>query len=136
MTTPVPAKAVIYCRVSDPKQVTRGSGLGSQETRCREYARAKGYEVVEVFRDEGASGGMIERPGMLTMLAFRGTSNPANHQSFRGFAGVLERQFKSGAGDSLGRTRLRSKNRVFSAVLAVKSARKGSFITIYPRLNV
>lgn len=70
MTTPAPAKAVIYCRVSDPKQVTRGSGLGSQETRCREYARAKGYEVVEVFRDEGASGGMIERPGMLTMLAF------------------------------------------------------------------
>lgn len=70
MTTPVPAKAVIYARVSDPKQVTRGSGLGSQETRCREYARAKGYEVVEVFRDEGASGGMIERPGMLTMLAF------------------------------------------------------------------
>jgi DNA invertase Pin-like site-specific DNA recombinase len=70
MTTPAPAKAVIYCRVSDPKQVTRGSGLGSQETRCGEYARAKGYEVVDVFRDEGASGGIIDRPGMLTMLAF------------------------------------------------------------------
>ena len=70
MTTPAIPKAVIYARVSDPKQVTRGSGLGSQETRCRDYARAKGYDVVEVFRDEGASGGMIERPGMLTMLAF------------------------------------------------------------------
>jgi len=70
MTTPIPSNAVIYCRVSDPKQVTRGSGLGSQETRCRDYARAKGYEVVEVFRDEGTSGSIIERAGMLSMLAF------------------------------------------------------------------
>lgn len=70
MTTAAPSKAVIYCRVSDPKQVTRGSGLGSQETRCRDYARAKGFEVVEVFRDEGTSGSVIERAGMLSMLAF------------------------------------------------------------------
>ena len=70
MTTTAPANAIIYCRVSDPKQVTRGSGLGSQETRCRDYARAKGYEVVEVFRDEGTSGSIIERAGMLSMLAF------------------------------------------------------------------
>ncbi len=48
----------------------KGDGLGSQETRCREYAQLKGYEVVEVFRDEGASGSMIQRPGMLSMLAF------------------------------------------------------------------
>ena len=67
---PTVPKAIIYCRVSDPKQVTRGSGLGSQETRCRDYARARSYEVVEVFRDEGASGGLIDRPGMLAMLAF------------------------------------------------------------------
>ncbi|MFA5949224.1 MAG: recombinase family protein [Hyphomicrobium sp.] len=63
-------KAIVYCRVSDPKQVTRGSGLGSQETRCRDYARAKGYEVVNVFRDEGTSGSVIDRSGMLCMLAF------------------------------------------------------------------
>jgi site-specific DNA recombinase len=70
MTSASTPQAVIYCRVSDPKQVTRGSGLGSQETRCRDYARAKGYEVVEVFRDEGTSGSVIERAGMLDMLAF------------------------------------------------------------------
>lgn len=70
MTTSPSAKAVIYARVSDPKQVTRGSGLGSQETRCRDYARGKGYDVIEVFRDEGTSGGIIERPGMQTMLTF------------------------------------------------------------------
>ena len=30
----------------------------------------KGYEVVEVFRDEGHPGGLIDRPGMQAMLAF------------------------------------------------------------------
>jgi site-specific DNA recombinase len=63
-------KAVIYCRVSSQKQVTKGDGLGSQETRCREYAGHKNYQVVEVFRDEGVSGSMINRPSMQAMLSF------------------------------------------------------------------
>ncbi|MBP7759840.1 MAG: recombinase family protein, partial [Alphaproteobacteria bacterium] len=63
-------KAVIYCRVSSQKQVTKGDGLGSQETRCREYASHKNYQVVEVFRDEGVSGSMINRPSMQAMLSF------------------------------------------------------------------
>jgi site-specific DNA recombinase len=61
--------AVIYARVSSTKQTTRGDGLGSQETRCREYARYKSYNVVEVFKDD-ASGSLISRPGMRAMLAF------------------------------------------------------------------
>ena len=48
------AKAVIYCRVSSAKQTVRGDGLGSQETRCREFAKYKGYEVVDVFRDDSS----------------------------------------------------------------------------------
>ena len=63
-------KAVIYCRVSSQKQVTKGDGLGSQETRCREYASHKNYQVIEVFRDEGVSGSMINRPSMQAMLSF------------------------------------------------------------------
>lgn len=63
------SKAVIYCRVSDTKQTTRGTGLHSQETRCREYASFRGYEVVQVFTDD-ASGGLINRPGMQAMLSF------------------------------------------------------------------
>ncbi len=63
-------KAVIYCRVSSQKQVTKGDGLGSQETRCREYAGHKNYQIVEVFRDEGISGSMINRPSMQAMLKF------------------------------------------------------------------
>ncbi|MEO1609023.1 MAG: recombinase family protein [Pseudomonadota bacterium] len=64
------ARAVIYCRVSSLKQVTEGGGLGSQETRCREYAKHKRYEIAEVFADEGVSGSMIDRPGMQAMLTF------------------------------------------------------------------
>jgi site-specific DNA recombinase len=61
-------KAVIYCRVSSPKQVTEGHGLASQETRCREYAKLKNYEVTEVFRDEGLSGKLLDRPNIQAML--------------------------------------------------------------------
>ena len=59
--------AVIYCRVSNVKQTTRGDGLGSQETRCREYAGYKGYRVEQVFTDD-MSGGVADRPGMMEML--------------------------------------------------------------------
>ena len=60
-------KAVIYCRVSNKTQTIRGDGLGSQETRCREYAKHKGYEVEAVFTDD-VSGSLIKRPGMQAML--------------------------------------------------------------------
>ncbi|WP_343264818.1 recombinase family protein [Kordiimonas laminariae] len=63
-------QAVIYCRVSSPAQVRRGHGLESQEIRCRDYAKRQGYDVVNVFHDEGISGGLIERQGMQAMLAF------------------------------------------------------------------
>jgi len=63
-------KAVIYARVSSQKQVKEGDGLSSQETRCREYAKHKNYEIVQVFRDEGISGSLINRPSMQDMLFF------------------------------------------------------------------
>ena len=62
--------AVIYCRVSSAKQVREGHGLASQETRCREFAQLKGYQVVEVFHDEGVSGSLINRPGMHALLTY------------------------------------------------------------------
>ncbi len=66
---PPNTKAVIYCRVSSAKQTTRGDGLGSQETRCREYARYKGLEVVTIFQDD-MTGSLATRPGMQAMLAY------------------------------------------------------------------
>ncbi|MEP2987846.1 MAG: recombinase family protein [Parasphingorhabdus sp.] len=62
-------KAVIYARVSSVKQTTRGSGLESQETRCREFAGYRGYEVVKSFSDD-MTGSVAGRPGMQAMLKY------------------------------------------------------------------
>ena len=64
-------KAVIYCRVSTKKQDDVGSGLSSQEHRCRQHAAKKGYEVVAVFPDTKTGGGdFMQRPGMVNLLRF------------------------------------------------------------------
>ena len=64
-------KAVIYCRVSSTKQKLEGSGLESQEHRCRQYADLKGYEVEAVFPDDASGGGdFMKRPGMVALLSY------------------------------------------------------------------
>lgn len=64
-------KAVLYCRVSSKKQVAVGSGLESQEHRCRQYAAAQGYIVDKVFHDDVTGGGdFMNRPGMVSLLRF------------------------------------------------------------------
>ncbi|QFT34336.1 hypothetical protein FIV00_27820 [Labrenzia sp. THAF82] len=62
--------AVIYTRVSSKAQLKKGDGLASQEQRCREFAAYKGHEVAEVFRDEGVSGGIVDRPAIKAMLTW------------------------------------------------------------------
>ncbi len=64
-------KALLYCRVSGKKQTKDGSGLSSQEHRCRQYAEAKGYKVEEVFPDDVSGGGdFMLRKGMVALLAY------------------------------------------------------------------
>jgi len=66
-----PVKAVIYCRVSSRSQELEGHGLESQETRCREYARSKGYYVEATFPDTITGGGdFMQRPGMVALLSY------------------------------------------------------------------
>lgn len=69
MTRETKQKAIIYARVSDSKQKIRGDGLGSQETRCREFAAYRQLEVVQVFRDD-FTGASADRPAMRAALAF------------------------------------------------------------------
>ncbi len=68
----IPApKAIIYCRVSSTRQKTEGSGLESQEHRCRQYAAQHGYEVEAVFPDDVSGGGdFMKRPGMVALLTY------------------------------------------------------------------
>lgn len=62
-------KAVIYCRVSSQKQMREGDGLESQRARCEEFAKYRGLQVVEIFKDD-ASGSLVNRPAMKAMIAF------------------------------------------------------------------
>jgi len=64
-------RTLIYCRVSDKKQETEGTGGASQEHRCREYAVAHGYTVEAVFHDvKSGHGDFMSRPGMVAVLRY------------------------------------------------------------------
>lgn len=70
-TTPMPLKALLYCRVSSTRQATEGHGLDSQEDRCRAHADRMGYVVDRVFPDDASGGGhFMKRPGMVALLAY------------------------------------------------------------------
>jgi site-specific DNA recombinase len=63
-------KALIYCRVSSDRQVKEGHGLDSQDKRCSDYATTKKYSIENVFRDEGVTGSISDRPGIRSLIAF------------------------------------------------------------------
>ncbi len=66
-----PDAALIYCRVSSKKQEDEGSGLDSQEHRCRERALQLGCEVEAIFPDTiTGEGDFMKRPGMVALLAY------------------------------------------------------------------
>src|SRR3546814_6176450 len=82
-------RALIYCRVSTRQQKNDGSGLLSQEHRCREYAAKNNMVVEAVFPDDVSGGGdFMKRPGMLSLLYY--LAAPAGHESVVIFA-VLQR---------------------------------------------
>ena len=63
-------KAVIYLRVSSEEQVENFS-LGTQEEICRREAQNRGYEITQIFREEGKSAKTITgRPELLNLLQY------------------------------------------------------------------
>ena len=61
-------KAVIYCRNACAEQAQPSRKIVEQEVECRLYAEKNGYEVVQVFHDDGCSGMTINRPAFRLML--------------------------------------------------------------------
>jgi DNA invertase Pin-like site-specific DNA recombinase len=61
-------KAAVYTRVSTEEQV-EGTSLEMQRDRCVAYCEARGWEVVEVYTDEGVSGSLASRPALDRMMA-------------------------------------------------------------------
>jgi len=62
--------AAIYVRVSTQEQVQHGFSLDAQQENLTNYAKALGYELYKIYRDEGKSAKDItHRPEMVQMLA-------------------------------------------------------------------
>ena len=64
-------QAVAYVRVSTDEQVS-GTSLDSQEKACREYALKNDLELPDanIFREEGESAKIMNRPELASMLEF------------------------------------------------------------------
>lgn len=63
--------AVLYLRVSTEEQVSNLS-LDTQEAETRALCERNGWEVAQVFREEGASAKTLERPAIQRLLAYVG----------------------------------------------------------------
>ncbi len=61
--------AAIYIRVSTQEQAQQGFSLNAQQDALENYAKALGYEISKIYRDEGKSAKNIQqRPEMVQML--------------------------------------------------------------------
>src|SRR3989339_1803509 len=61
-------KTAIYTRVSTEDQVREGYSLEVQREYLLNYAKQQGYEVFEVYSDEGISAGTTDRPALQKLL--------------------------------------------------------------------
>lgn len=63
-------RAIIYLRVSTEEQVDNFS-LDTQEEICRKEAEKRGYEVIEIFKEEGRSAkNILGRPVLISLLEY------------------------------------------------------------------
>lgn len=60
---------IAYLRVSTAEQAQSGLGLAAQEQAVRAECERRGWELVNLVRDEGASGKSLDRPGVQSVLA-------------------------------------------------------------------
>ena len=62
-------KVAGYLRVSTDEQAQEGLSLEVQEARIRGYCVARGWQLVQLERDEGKTGKNLDRPGMKRLLS-------------------------------------------------------------------
>jgi len=60
--------AAIYVRVSTQDQAQHGFSLDAQEDSLQGYAKALGYEIYKIYKDEGKSAKNLNRPEMQNLL--------------------------------------------------------------------
>jgi site-specific DNA recombinase len=57
-----------YVRVSLREQAEEGHSLAAQRRAVKDAAEVRGWRLVEVYEDAGATGGNLERPGLQALL--------------------------------------------------------------------
>ena len=63
-------QAIGYIRVSTERQASEGASLEAQQAKIEQWCLANGYELVNVFKDEGISGKRMDtRQGLRDTLA-------------------------------------------------------------------
>jgi len=62
-------RAALYARVSTEDQAREGFSLDAQVKRMEAYCRVRGWEVADVYRDEGYSGRSTDRPEYIRMMS-------------------------------------------------------------------
>ena len=67
--SPTINKVIGYCRVSTDNQKDEGT-IDLQRQALRDYAKAKGFELVRTFEDEGISGGLEDRPALAELFSY------------------------------------------------------------------
>ncbi len=61
-------RLIAYLRVSTEEQADVGYGLDAQELELRRTFELRGWDLLELVRDEGISGSTLERPGLQRAL--------------------------------------------------------------------
>jgi DNA invertase Pin-like site-specific DNA recombinase len=60
---------IAYCRVSTDNQKEEGT-VELQENAIKEYCKLKGLNLIRLFKDEGISGGLENRPALSELFSF------------------------------------------------------------------
>jgi len=61
-------KTLGYIRVSTSEQAEEGLSLDNQRARVEAFCKAKGWELMDIIADEGASAKDLNRPGIQELL--------------------------------------------------------------------
>lgn len=61
--------AVGYCRVSTDEQANNGLSIDVQELVCSKAIEQDGYEILKIIKDEGISGGSLNRKGIQEVIS-------------------------------------------------------------------
>ncbi|MFW9770328.1 MAG: recombinase family protein [Candidatus Thorarchaeota archaeon] len=62
-------RAVGYTRVSTDEQRNEGQSIDNQAARIQAYAESQGWDLIDIYSDEGHSGKSIDRPELARLLA-------------------------------------------------------------------